>query len=92
MLKKTLMFLLLCSLISSVAYAETHNVTRSEALEIAQRQFEGRDVDYYYLDGNPVEFVIFVDAQPMMNWEHECYIYYLYRLCECMTCTKHIIL
>lgn len=73
MLKKNFLFLLLCTLISRVAYSETHKVTRNEALEIAQRQFEGRDVDYYYLDNNPVEFVIFVDAQPMMNWEHECY-------------------
>ncbi len=68
---------------------QARSISRVEALEIAQSQFNGDDVDYYiqqdhlYLkqtDGlkQPIEvnsnWVIFVDAEPMKGWEHDCYL------------------
>ncbi len=51
-----------------------YNVTQADALSIAQRQFTGKDVDYFLqLDNSQTVWTIFVDAEPMKGWEHECY-------------------
>ena len=64
--------LMLCSLLTATAQA--YNVSQSDALEIAQRQFTGRDVDYFLLqDNSQTVWTLFVDAEPMKGWEHECY-------------------
>lgn len=73
--KFTLLGLLMCCLFSSAALAQTNSVSKADALAIAQRQFQGRDVDYFILqDNNPTAWTIFVDAEPMKGWEHECYL------------------
>lgn len=61
-------------MLSISAFAETHEVTQAEALVIAQKEFQGRDVDYYIRqDNNQTFWTIFVDAEPTKGWEHECY-------------------
>lgn len=73
--KHTLLSLLMCCILSSAAFAQTHSVSKAEALTIAQRQFQGRDVDYFILqDNSQTAWTIFVDAEPMKGWEHECYV------------------
>lgn len=49
--------------------------TKGQALEIAKKEFQGQDVDYYILeeDASATEWVLFVDAEPLKGWEHECY-------------------
>lgn len=50
-------------------------ISKADALEIAQRQFAGRDVDYYIReDGSLSSWTVFVDAEPLTGWEHECYL------------------
>jgi len=73
--KFMLLGLLMCCLFSSAALAQTNSVSKADALAIAQRQFQGRDVDYFILqDNNLTAWTIFVDAEPMKGWEHECYL------------------
>lgn len=73
--KIKLFCLIICCLFSSAGFATTYGVTMPEALSIAQRQFQGKDVDYYILeDTNSSYWTIFVDADPMKGWEHECYV------------------
>lgn len=46
-----------------------------DVLEIAQRQFVGKDVDYYIISNSSyTDWNIFVDAEPMKGWQHDCYI------------------
>lgn len=67
--------LLIYCVFSSTALAQTHSVSTAEALAIAQRQFQGNDVDYFILQDNDQKaWTIFVDAEPMKGWEHECYV------------------
>lgn len=49
-------------------------ISLDEALEIAQNQFKDQDVDYYVLDDDLSGWSIFVDAEPMKGWEHDCFI------------------
>lgn len=73
--KLTLLSLLMCCILSSAAFAQTHSVSKAEALTIVQRQFQGKDVDYFILqDNSQTAWTIFVDAEPMKGWEHECYV------------------
>lgn len=73
--KLTLLSLLMCCIFSSAALAQTISVSKAEALTIAQRQFQGKDVDYFIRqDDSQAAWTIFVDAEPMKGWEHECYI------------------
>lgn len=73
--KIMLIGLLMCCLFSSAAIAQTNSVSKADALKIAQRQFQGRDVDYFIQqDNNQTAWTIFVDAEPMKGWEHECYL------------------
>ena len=72
-------FSLLCfvvgCLLSLTASAQTYSVSEKEALEIAQRQFQDQDVDYYIQDYTAsTNWVIFVDAEPMKGWQHDCYL------------------
>ncbi len=53
----------------------TNNISKERALSIVQRHFQGMDVDYFFLDDNsPTTWTIFVDAEPMKGWEHDCYV------------------
>ena len=55
--------------------APAPGITLEEALSIAQKEFEGQDVDYYLVDDNNDDiWTIFVDAQPLANWGHDCYL------------------
>lgn len=72
--------LLLCiifsCLFSTVSLAQTtKSVSKSDALAITQRQFVGKDVDYYILsNSSSAVWNIFVDAEPMKGWQHDCYV------------------
>ncbi|WP_337948897.1 PepSY domain-containing protein, partial [Prevotella pectinovora] len=76
-MKKVLFYLLLfiCSF-STATFAQSYRrVSEKEALYIAQKQFTGKDVDYYiHKDMNSAVWIIFVDAEPMKGWEHDCFI------------------
>ena len=64
----------------AVTYAELKDVSQEDALAIAQRQFIGQDVDYFLyereIDGR-AGWQIFVDAEPMKGWKHDCYMVYI---------------
>lgn len=67
--------LIMNCLFSTVSFAQTQNVSQHDALAIAQRQFVGKDVDYYILsNSSSTVWNIFVDAEPMKGWQHDCYI------------------
>lgn len=67
--------LFICCLLSTTVFAQEYGITKPEALSIAKRQFQGKDVDYFILeDTNSAYWTIFVDAEPMKGWEHECYV------------------
>lgn len=73
--KLTFLCLLMSCVLSSAVAAQFQLVTRDEALEIAKQEFSGRDVDYFIRDdNNSTTWTIFVDAEPMKGWEHECYV------------------
>lgn len=80
-MRQKLIFLvmLLCSAyVSAYAIVEEgpeRTLTKDDALEIAQKVFRGKDVDYFILDDDTLQnWAIFVDAEPMKGWEHECYL------------------
>lgn len=58
--------------------AGSYTISKSNALEIAKRVFDGKDVDYFYLKNVSASTLkvhtIFVDAEPMKGWPHECYV------------------
>lgn len=73
--KFTSLFLILGILLPAIASAQRISVTQADALEIAKRQFQGQDVDYLIRDNDhPTDWTIFVDAEPMKGWAHDCYI------------------
>lgn len=44
-------------------------------MAILQNRFAEEDVDFYLLeDNNESQWTIFVDAEPMKGWEHNCYL------------------
>lgn len=63
-------------LFSTVSLAQTaKSISKDDALAIAQKQFVGKDVDYYILSNSTsVYWNIFVDAEPMKGWQHDCYV------------------
>lgn len=69
--------LTLFSLLPTTSLAQLslmRQVPKEEALSIAQQQFPGQDVDYYLLDDNTSSaWNIFVDAEPMKGWQHNCF-------------------
>lgn len=72
--KLTLLWIFVSIYSSVVSMAQTTTVSKEEALAIAQNQFDGQDCDYYILnDNNPDLWTIFIDAEPMKGWSHECY-------------------
>ena len=74
---------LLCTVMTFAKdVTESQEISLEKVLAYAQRHFEERDVDYYYLyNENDTTWSIFIDADPMANWEHECYV---------MTCPRYI--
>lgn len=55
--------------------ATARNVTVEEGLAALQNRFAEEDVDFYLLeDNNESQWTIFVDAEPMKGWEHNCYL------------------
>lgn len=64
------------SLFSTVSLAQTaKRISKDDALAIAQKQFVGKDVDYYILSNSTsAVWNIFVDAEPMKGWQHDCYV------------------
>lgn len=56
-------------LFSTVSLAQTaKSISKDDALAIAQKQFVGKDVDYYILSNSTsVYWNIFVDAEPMVS-------------------------
>ena len=72
----TFLCMVMCCIFYSSAFAQQlYSVSREDALTIVQRQFQGRDVDYFILQDYDMEkWSIFVDAEPMKGWEHECYL------------------
>ncbi len=62
--------------VSPVLSAESSTaISKEEALALAQKEFQGQDVDYFLLkDDNTTTWTIFVDAEPMKGWEHDCYL------------------
>lgn len=84
-MKTKFMFLsvLVCCLFSVTSFAQTRIITQNDALAIAQAEFKDKDVDYYIFQPSSqeglklkveTEWKIFVDAEPMKGWEHECYV------------------
>ena len=65
----------LISCLLQSAYAES--VTYSDALNIVEKDFAGKDVDIYKLDAHlmSINWTFFVDAEPLKGWEHQCYVY-----------------
>lgn len=50
-------------------------VSKQKALSIVQEKFRGQDVDYYLIDENKSPtWQVFVDAEPMKGWKHDCYV------------------
>lgn len=77
MKRSIFVLLLLAIFVTSIHSAEVlyRQVPLREALEIAKDQFPGADYDYYHLqDQSAVFWTIFVDAEPMKNWNHDCYL------------------
>lgn len=73
-MKKPIIILLLCCLCHAAAFAQGIDLTKDDALFLAQREFNGSDVDYYILDdGNENVWKIFVDAEPMKGWLHDAF-------------------
>ncbi|MBD5248212.1 MAG: hypothetical protein HDS54_08660 [Barnesiella sp.] len=73
---KPLFFLLMLAILcpASIKAADLV-VSESDALGIARRQFHRQDVDYLiHRDSTSAYWTIFVDAEPMKGWKHDCYI------------------
>lgn len=77
MKKRFFVLLLLTIFVTSIHSVSVihRQVPLSEALEIAKDQFPGADYDYYQLQTQSTEYwTIFVDAEPMRGWNHDCYL------------------
>ena len=78
-MKKVLRFwiwLFLFSLFPVTTSAQVQRyVSKQKALSIVQEKFRGQDVDYYLIDENKSPtWQVFVDAEPMKGWKHDCYV------------------
>ncbi len=75
---KKLIIAMLACMLSGTAFAQQLQfsfVSKEDALLTAMSQFKDQDVDYFLLnDYSRGEWSIFVDAEPMKGWEHDCYI------------------
>ena len=73
-----LLILLVCSLLTESVYGADIQISESDALNIAKREFQGKDVQYYSCTDFYVilsdNWKILVDAEPMKGWEHKAYI------------------
>lgn len=65
----------LTSLLHMTIVVQANEVlTKEDALSIAKEQFMGQDVDYYILEDDKSDvWTIFIDAEPMKGWHHDCY-------------------
>lgn len=77
-MKKFYLFLLL-SLMALSSFSQLiiggGDVSRDEAVREAQNMFAGKDVDIY-LGESTSQWIVFIDEQPLMGWEHPCtYLY-----------------
>lgn len=76
MKRNLLLCLLLSCFICVTANAQTTSIGVEDALLNVQQSFNGKDVDYYLVqNSNSTVWTIFVDAEPMAGWEHDCYIF-----------------
>lgn len=67
--------LILSGMTISVAQTDSQELTREELLYLSKKKFEGRDVDYYIRSSvDNAKWEVFVDAQPLAGWHHECYL------------------
>lgn len=67
--------LLLSSTMATNAQIDCTELTQEELLILSQKKFEGRDVDYYFRSSTDnSKWEVFVDAQPLAGWHHECYL------------------
>lgn len=78
-MKNLFINLLFCCIFATSLHASAvpipNAISQNDALTIAQKQFVGQDVDYYILtDKSEGLWTIFVDAEPMKGWQHNCYI------------------
>lgn len=74
MRQKLLLTFLLC-ISSHSLIAQKIAISKTDALEIAQRAFFEKDVDFFVLeDDSTTDWTIFVDAEPIKGWEHDCYL------------------
>lgn len=72
--KRFLIALSLCCIYFATSLAQ-NSVSKEDALAIVKNYFNGKDVDYYLLsDNNMTVWTIFIDAEPMKGWKHDCYI------------------
>ncbi len=79
-LKFLILFMLWCALpLASNSFKQV--ISQSEALQYVKEEFNGQDVDYY-VRTNGSNWEIFVDANPMQGWEHDCYVYSVPKLCS----------
>lgn len=71
----SLLCFVVCCLLSATASAQIYSISETVALGIAQKQFQGQDVDYYIQENrDSLNWVIFVDAEPLKGWQHNCYL------------------
>ena len=74
-MKKALFFLLSICCLWQIKAQTVTPISKEEALEIVRAKFPGQDVDYYISsDYFAYGWTVFVDAEPMKGWEHDCYI------------------
>lgn len=80
-MKKFLLLILVYFAMSEYASAQlTAAFLRTRAIQMAQKEFTDIDADYYFIDEDysNVDYVkVFVDAEPLKGWEHDCYIVYV---------------
>ena len=77
-MKKSVSSLFLLAILGSlsIVQAQTAHLTAQEALNNVKQHFSERVVDYYLTQSdNADSLIIFVDAEPTMNWGHECYTF-----------------
>ncbi len=73
-MNKILIALSMCLAAIIPSFADSNDLNIEKVLEAAKMKMEYRDVDYYYSDENKYFLQIFVDAEPLSGWEHECYV------------------
>lgn len=77
-MKKYLLLILVYFGLSGHIFAESvARFIMYNAVELAKKEFPGLDADYYFIEkenDTSLYWEVFVDAEPMRGWEHQCYI------------------